>query len=211
MRRPGELESRGRSAAIPAAAGSPWLTCGPRARVAQPGQLDGERRLEGHRAPVRRMDESELTGVQGQPRRAVAAPAVHRVADHRVSGVGEVDADLVGPAGAQPDLQLGGPRVAGEHPEVGDGGAAAVHHGHPLAIAGVAADRRVDGGGGFGELAVDQRPVDAGEAALLELGGEVAVRLLDLATTSRPEVSRSRRCTIPGRSSPPSRDQTAPR
>ena len=157
------------------------------------------------------MDEAERARVQGQPGGAVAAPAVDGVAGHRMADVGEVDADLVGPPGAQPHLQLGGLGMADQHPELGDGRPATIDDRHPLAVAGIAADRRIDGCAGLDQAAVHQRPVAAGEAARLELGGQVAVAASDLATTSRPEVSRSRRWTIPARSSPPSSDQTAPR
>jgi hypothetical protein len=89
-------------------------------------------------------------------------PAVERVADERVAGVGEVDADLVGAAGLGHGLDE---RDAGGEPLADDEARA---RGPPvvadplrLAPGAAAAERRVDGEAVGGRVAVDQRQVAA--------------------------------------------------
>ena len=76
--------------------------------------------------------------------------------------------------------------------------------GHPRAHARVAADGRVDRPGPRGRAALDERQVFAFDLPLRRArpaagGGPRSLR----ATTIRPEVSRSSRCTIPARSGSP--------
>ena len=169
----------------------------------------GQGRLEDHLAPSDRMGESQLPRVQCQPARTVVVAPVDGVADHRVTDVGEVHADLVGATGAQLHLQLGGVGVAGEDPEVGGRGPAPVHHRHPLAVLGIRPDRRLHGRGRLGETAGDERPVEAGQGALLELGGQVA---MGRPPSWRPPADP--RCRGPGdgrsRHAPPRRAGTRP-
>ena len=155
-----------------------------------------------------RRDELQLPRVEEQPLEAVRAPArgaraVDRVAGDRMPERGEVDADLVGPAGDEVELQE---RPAGE----------------PLADA-VAGDRSAARSGrrpsacgpsGRGRSA----PRSARRAAATEPCASARYVLRTRralswamtpawaaslrATMSSPDVSRSRRWTIPGRATP---------
>ena len=83
-----------------------------------------------------------------------AAIAVHRVADQRVADGGEVDADLVGPAGlqrARQPGQIGGDVVALDQPVLGAGRAAVGDDRHLQRVGRIASDRGVDDAvGGLG-------------------------------------------------------------
>ena len=69
-------------------------------------------------------------------------------------------------------------------------------------LAGIAADRRVDPAPRLHD-APDQRDVFLFDLAIVELPRQLLVRASCLATTIRPDVPRSSRCTMPGRFSPP--------
>src|SRR6476646_11810156 len=92
----------------------------------------------------------------GQARRlGLEARSVGGVPQHRMAGVGEVDADLVGAAGFQPALDQARYGLVAllavlaaealQHLPMGDGGAALGADRHPVAALGMAIDRRVDG------------------------------------------------------------------
>ena len=100
------------------------------------------------------MDKAQYRGMQGlaaeasecgadgggEPQDACRmAPAIDRVAEQGVAGMGHVHADLVGAAGFQPAFdQGGGPRMVEglKHPVVGDRGAAPFGpDGHLLPVA----------------------------------------------------------------------------
>ena len=131
-------------------------------------------------------------------------PAVNGVPDDRVAGRGEMDPDLVGPPRNRPDLEEGRIREGFEHPEEGLGFPGALRMDRdPLPLRGVPADGPVDTALGLGDPAVDEAQVDLPDLVPLELAEEGRVGLGERATTMTPEVSLSRRWTIPGRSSGP--------
>ena len=181
----------------------------PAARSSAAARSSGSGEIDVDRLPAHRMREGEARGVQElalepeAPGRAVVGVAGDRVADRL-----EVGADLVGAAGLERHPQQRGSRgQRALEREVGDGLARAVGVGrHEGADAAVAAERRVDRAGARGRQPVDEREVLAAHRAGGERGR--AARGAPppcLATTSRPEVSRSSRWTIPARpgSSPP--------
>ena len=157
-----------------------------------------------------RMREREPRGVQELALEAVDAPGPpycgspqHRVADRR-----HVDADLVGAPGLERRLAAASPAAAARSSSKwvrASRGVVGVDR-EQHAVAAVAADRRVDRARARVGMPVHQRQVLASQpprrpAAPSARGGRASL----LATTSSPEVSRSRRCTIPARhgSSPP--------
>jgi len=87
-----------------------------------------------------------------QPARlGLEAGSVGRVAEERMTGMGEMDANLMGAAGFQPAFDQTGRRFpvraleSLQHLPVGDGGASLGAHRHPVAALGVPVDRLVDG------------------------------------------------------------------
>ena len=153
---------------------------------------------------------------EGEPRRVeelalepeLARPAVDRVAADRQVDRGEVDADLVRAPGLERDAQERVPRQQLLDLEVRDRLARRVGVERvPQRVAPVAPDRGVDRAAPRPRPADDEREVLARRARAT--GRAPASRRCasgERATTSRPEVSRSSRWTIPGRSgsSPPS-------
>ena len=146
---------------------------------------------------------------QAEPPAAVAPPYA-RVAAHRMADRREVGADLVGAAGLEPHAQQRGARQRLHDLEVGDraAGACRCASTSTVRVAAVAADRRVDRAAAASGRPVDERQVlalrpRARGSAPAARGGPPRT----CATTSSPEVSRSRRWTIPGRSgsAPPAR------
>ena len=105
-----------------------------------------------------------------------AGGAVEGIAGDGVSGVGEVDADLVGTAGSDLDLEEGMGGEAFQDAEFGMGGAAGVEAGgHAGAAEGVAGDGGVDDAGIGADAALDEGEVGFGDLAGGELAGEGAV------------------------------------
>jgi len=87
----------------------------------------------------------------------VAVCPLDGVADHGVADVGEVHADLVGAAGAELHLQLRGVGWrARTRKSVSRAGRRPPRH--PLAVPGIAPDRRLHGRGRLGETAGDECP-----------------------------------------------------
>ena len=134
-----------------------------------------------------------------------AHAAVVPVADDGVADRGQVHADLVGAAGLQlaapAAARSAGRSIAGPHLVAGPGRPAAGHDGH--AASGWRVERPIGASmtpsGRLGHAphqgrVAPRRPVGPPSAATSAVYA-VGVR----ATTSRPEVSRSRRCTMPGR------------
>lgn len=105
-----------------------------------------------------------------------AGAAVEGVAGDGVADVGEMDADLVGAAGADLDLEEGVMGKALEDAVSGVSGAAGGEAGgHAGAAEGVAGDGGVDGAGFEADGALDQGEVGFADFARGELVGEVAV------------------------------------
>ena len=92
--------------------------------------------------------------------------------------------------------------------------ALAPQHRHLGAARGMTADRRIDGAVRAGRRAPYQRQIAAlelaGPAMVGELLGKRAWARSVLATTSSPLVSLSRRCTMPGRATPPMPERLCP-
>jgi len=106
--------------------------------------------------------------------------SVEGVADNGVAERLHVDADLVGAAGFDADLDEGKSSIGGldalEHSDVGEGGAAiGSAGGHAGAADEVACDRKVDGDVVFGDIAVDESEVGLGDLALGEHVAKLAV------------------------------------
>src|SRR5262249_25280170 len=112
--------------------------------------------------------------------------------------------------------------VAFEHLPMGDRRAGARAHRHLVAGAGMAADRLVDGAARPLRRAPHERQAAAAQRPAAAVGGELAgggrggaaararwARSV-FATTIRPLVSLSRRCTMPGRLTPPTPDRLSP-
>src|SRR6476646_1632296 len=96
-----------------------------------------------------------ISGCFREPRGlGLEARPVDRIAHQRVADMGEMDADLVGPAGLQLagheacDRLAVGPRKGLELLPMGDGLPAILPHCHLVARMGMAAERLVDGAAG---------------------------------------------------------------
>ena len=181
----------------------------PPPRCERRGEVVRQRRARRRpRAPVTGMREREPRGVQELAREPVAARrAVLGVAGDRMPDRQQVRADLVRAARLEPHAQQ---RVVRQRPldlEVRDRLARLVRVGRdPRAHAPVAAERRVDRAAPRRRAALDQRQVLAHELARARAAAlSAAWTGSERATTSRPDVSRSSRCTMPARSgsSPP--------
>jgi len=121
----------------------------------------------------------EAPRVQELPIEAIALrtlPSVHRVANDRESSVGEVDADLVRPAGHRSDMEerppLGTVGVGRDARKSGRRLAAARPDDHPPPVHGIAADRRLDDDGLLAGVTPDQGEVFLLEPPALELPRE---------------------------------------
>src|SRR5262245_25351173 len=86
----------------------------------QSAQVGGQGRSEGHLPAVGGVPEREAGGVQGGPADVRRRPPVPAVADERVAGLREMDADLVLPAGDQAHGHDRGVRQSLRHTELGD-------------------------------------------------------------------------------------------
>ena len=126
--------------------------------------------------------------------------AVLGVAGDRVADRLQVRADLVRAPGLQAHAQQRGARQRALELEVRHRRARVVGvGGHPRAHAPVAAERRVDRAAARRRAALDQREVLARDRPRLQrVCAARGARRRERATTSRPDVSRSRRCTMPG-------------
>ena len=90
-----------------------------------------------------------------------------------MTDAGQMDADLVGSAGFQLQLQMGIAGVAGQHRIVGDGRPAVViGNGHTLAVGGMAADGGVDGAAVVAEIAAGNGLIGAAQGVILQLCGQ---------------------------------------
>ena len=174
------------------------------------------------------MAECQSSGVQGLPRggsfdqRCLAAPCpgdpaaaatgVHRVAHHRMPQVLQVHPDLVGAAGVQ--LELAGDRPPSNRAITVASVRAARPGGrnhHSLAVLRVPRDRRLDPDVGWhrGGPRPARRRCAAPVARRWRRPSLRWARSV-LATIMSPEVSRSSRCTMPGRPAAPP-DSVVPR
>ena len=163
-----------------------------------------------------------LPGAGGSRAALVLKPGRRSRRPAAVADMGQMDADLVGAAGLQPACDQARDRLA-----VGCPGkrsstcqwvmacAAAGAHRHLVAGVRMAAERRVDRAFRRGPArprrtpdsrarAAPVRPWSANCAASARWARSV------LATTMRPVVSLSRRCTMPGRLTPPMPDRLSP-
>ena len=138
-----------------------------------------QRRRELHELSGRRMQERQSRGVQREPfhrdrQRRTTAPPVHAIARHRVAEVGQVDPDLVGPAGLQARLQISEVGEALEDPPPRHRPPSPAHgpNGHPGAVVRVSPDRLIHDALGAGDAAVDHRVIDAPHGPGEELRGE---------------------------------------
>src|SRR4051794_17421896 len=98
---------------------------------------------------------NELSGQPGRP----AAGAIGPVGGDRVADVAEVDAQLVGTAGAEERVDEGEAAKALDYSEAGLGGSTALAHGHALSVARVAADRSVDEALALREVTKDEQEI----------------------------------------------------
>ena len=127
-------------------------------------------------------------GVEGDPHGlgkgafASTAPPINGVADEGIAFGGEVDPDLVRPTRRKSALREGcriledaEDAIAGHR-----GFSAAAHHGHGLAVAGIAADGALDLALARLRDAPDDREIGALDPACREIGGERGVRTLGL-------------------------------
>ena len=175
-----------------------------RARSSASREVVGQRRLEAQLLARERMPEAELGAVQELAREPVAPRVpVARIARDRMADRGEVGADLVRAAGLQARLDQGVGRQQLEHLEVGARLARRAAADRPaLGGAVVAPQRGVDRPRSRARMALDQRQVVAPHLARLDLRASRRWASSVRATTISPEVSLSRRWTIPGRSGP---------
>ena len=114
-----------------------------------------------------------MEALAGQLREALPHPAVHRVPQDGVAQVGQVDPDLVGPAGLQAALQMGVAGEALQHRPVGDGPLARhVVHRHALPVGLVPGDGQVHGACVLLEAPHRHRLILPVEGVVLELVGQ---------------------------------------
>ena len=183
------------------------LTCHATETGEQLFQVGGQRGLDGDGLPGDRVDEAQVPGVEGlaadrERESGGLARPVDPVAEDRMADLGQVDPDLVGPAGLEPAGQQAGrlaealqrPRSA-SRPRRPRG----LGPGHPAAaVAPVGDQGQVDPAGRGQEDSLDDGEVDTRSIAWsrnMAWNG----RSDRAAVTSRiaPEVSWSSRCTIP--------------
>ena len=144
------------------------------------------------------MDEGQLPGVEALPlqlREALPHPAVHRVPQDGVSFMGQMDPDLVGPARQRPEAQQGQAREPRFHAELRFSALSLRVDPPPGGVSLLPADGEIHRAPRRLRRAGDQCQILPAE--ILRMEG-LAQPLLDIgafATTSRPEVPRSSRCT----------------
>lgn len=124
------------------------------------------------------MAQSQGLGMQRRPPNEGRAPTVDRVAEDRVANVGEVNANLMRPAGTQRDPQQGVTGRQLQAAEFGDRRASVGDDRHPLPVLGIPADRRFDSCLGIWQLADRNRPVLATHASSLKLVCQIAMTLV---------------------------------
>ena len=95
--------------------------------------------------------------------------AVHCVAQNRMTGVGHVNADLVGAACFQTAFHIGEALIPLQHLPVGHGTAAVGDHGHFLAVDRMAADGGIHGAAVLTQVSGDDAAVDPAEGVILQL------------------------------------------
>ena len=122
----------------------------------------------------------EARGAQRDAAMGEEVAAVDLLADEGMTGLGEVDADLVGLAGLEADLAQRGVAQALAHRDVGDGALAlvGVGGGTAQAVAAIDDELRRDGLGAHG--AVGDAQVHALARVIAELGGEALLGALAL-------------------------------
>src|SRR6266540_4323175 len=144
-----------------------------------PSPLWGEGRVRGGLYPARRrrafeaqagaavgMHESEPRGVQPHPPAPISG--MKRITQDRMADGSELDADLVPPPGAEPELERGGAGAAGQHAVVRDGLLALPDLPHPEGA--VLAERGGERAGIGLDMPLDKGDIDALHGARLELG-----------------------------------------
>ena len=168
-------------------------------RIQQCGKVRGQRRLQAEflagsgvlESEFRRMQRLATKPAQGRDeplartRRQGEPAAVNRVADESVATVGEMHANLVGPARFEPDPYIGMRREALQHRVVRDCRLAVVPDAHPLAVYPVPADRRIDGPAA-GQYADADRQVIARYLAAGERPYELGMRGQRLGNQQQP-------------------------
>src|SRR5690606_33014604 len=165
----------------PARAPGPSLPLGSQTLEYLP-QVGGKRRLDLDGPAALGQAELQVARVQelagdGDAERALA---VHLIADDRVADEEHMHPDLVRASRLDLDVQEGGVAEPLQHAEVGHGRAAVGHYRHPLAVARVAADRRVDRAFVLADHPMDQGDVALDDIALLPLLDQITSRLLVL-------------------------------
>ena len=165
-------------------------------------QVGRELRVELHLSPSYRMPEAKVGGMKklawdaaGQfARPAASIPGnsalpprtIHRVTDHGMADVLQVDTDLVRAASLELRVQQVRRGPAFQPTEMGYGSAPLFHHGHPFPLGSVAADGRVDGQRVRIEMSPGERLILAPNLAPLQLLGEVPVRVVGLGDEEEP-------------------------
>ncbi len=136
---------------------------------------------------------------RARPFRQLEQAAVLRIADQRMLHVRHVHADLVRAPGFEAAFDQGHRAEAFAHAVVGDRVAAILAHRLFQAIVRVATDRRIDAAAGDHRAVHDRRVLAMHRRARDNCStSDVCARNVR-ATTIRPEVSLSSRCTMPPR------------
>lgn len=150
--------------------------CGRKPRLPG-GEFGREGGFDHHPVAGRGVVEGDAAGVEPGPAEAgLRLGAVEGVSGDGVPNAGEVDANLVGPAGADAHFEQGKAAEALHDQEFGVGGAAGGEAGgHPGPADRIAGNWLVDDTGFGLHLAFDKGPVDFFNGPAGELGGESAV------------------------------------
>ena len=209
---------RGRSQSSPADRVSASASSAPRDRDERRRRSCGSGDAKLHRFPGHRMPEAQPRRMQEMsPRRErnqppAAASAVGVVADDRMADRREMHADLMRAPGVQVRPQQVHGIEAREPHEVRSCRPSGTDDRHALSVSRVARDRLVDRDPVAVEVSPAQRrvpPDDLAPPASPRRARRCARSVL--ATSSSPDVSLSRRWTMPSRSSPPTSDSGPPR
>ena len=178
-----------RAAVTPPSTGLPVTGCAKH-------QLRGMQRLAPERLQHRALRGRRAGG-------ELPASAIQRIAHQRMTDVRQVHADLVRASGLQGHAQQAVLRESLDQPVVRDGFASIGAHGHAQPVGAMPADGLVHGAAA-GHRAHAQRHVLALHVVFAQRLDQCRVGLEVRATTSRPLVSLSMRCTMPARGTPAS-------
>src|SRR5262245_18554866 len=130
---------------------------------------------------------SSLAGPRWKPQERTAPPAVFRVAEHGMSLMREVHANLVRAPGLERQEQLGHESVRA-HYLISSGRVAPTpgKHGDALAVLRVASQGGLDAPLGGARLPPDEGAIDAADVPCLELRGQGAMRLVGTRDEKEP-------------------------